>query len=97
VPRSHRRRPDPPPRGLLGAGVDRTVSGPDGDWVVRELRGATSTKTYRCPGCAQDILPGTPHLVVWPSRGTFSAGDGASERRHWHRACFSARGRRGTW
>jgi hypothetical protein len=97
VPRSNRRRPDPPPRTPLGAGVDRTVSGSDGDWVVRELRGTSSTKTYRCPGCTQEIPPGVPHLVVWPSRGTFSPADGATERRHWHRACFGARGRRGSW
>ncbi|MGI4895562.1 MAG: hypothetical protein ACRYF3_10660 [Janthinobacterium lividum] len=93
--RSNRRRPDPPPRGPLGGGVDRTVSGPDGEWVVRQLRGTTSTKAYRCPGCAQEILPGVAHLVVWPSRGTFSPGDGASERRHWHASCFESRGRRG--
>ncbi|WP_432495881.1 hypothetical protein [Kineococcus gypseus] len=95
MPRANRRRPDPPPRGALGRGVDRTVHAADGSWVVRELRGDTSTKTYRCPGCAQDIPPGVPHLVVWPSVGTFSPGDGASERRHWHAACFAARGRRG--
>jgi hypothetical protein len=95
VPRNNRRRQDPPPRGVLGAGVDRSVSGPDGDWIVRELRGTSSTKSYTCPGCFTDIPQGTPHLVVWPARGTFSPVDGASERRHWHRACFQQRGRRG--
>ncbi|MEZ0492308.1 hypothetical protein AB2L28_08660 [Kineococcus sp. TBRC 1896] len=94
MPRANRRRPDPPPRAPLGRGVDRTVSGPDGTWVVRELRGTSSEKTYRCPGCHQDIPPGTPHLVVWPARGTFSPGEGVTERRHWHRSCFTARGRR---
>ncbi|WP_432505074.1 hypothetical protein [Kineococcus arenarius] len=95
VPRANRRRPEPPSRGVLGRGVDRTVTGPDGSWVVRPLRGDTSEKTYRCPGCAQDIPPGRAHVVVWPSRGTFSPGDGVSERRHWHTSCFDARGRRG--
>ena len=95
VPRSNRRRPDPEPRAPLGAGVDRTVSGPDGEWVVRELRGTTSTKSYTCPGCHQDIPPGLPHLVVWPSRGTLSPGDGASARPPWPRASFAARERRG--
>ncbi|WP_432573729.1 LIM domain-containing protein [Kineococcus sp. SYSU DK005] len=94
MPRSNRRRPDPPARGVPGRGVDRTVDGPDGSWVVRQLRGGTSTKTYRCPGCAQEIPPGVPHVVVWPSHGTFSPGDGVSERRHWHPACFDARSRR---
>ncbi|MFB9375410.1 hypothetical protein ACFFKU_05630 [Kineococcus gynurae] len=94
MPRANRRRVDEP-RGVPGRGVDRSVSGSDGDWIVRTLRGDSSAKTYRCPGCRQEIAPGVPHLVVWPSRGTFSAGDGVSERRHWHRACFEHRGRRG--
>ena len=94
MPRANRRRDEPPPRAPLGRGVDRTVSGPDGEWVVRQLRGDTSAKPYTCPGCRQEIPPGVPHVVVWPSRGTFSPGDGASERRHWHASCFQNRSRR---
>jgi hypothetical protein len=93
VPRANRRRSEPP-SGPLGRGVDRSVSGPDGDWIVRTIRAGTSTKTYRCPGCHQDVPPGVGHLLVWPSRGTFSPGDGMTERRHWHSGCFAARGSR---
>ncbi|WP_369053782.1 hypothetical protein [Kineococcus terrestris] len=94
MPRANRRRSDPPPRAPLGRGVDRTVAGPDGEWVVRELRGSGSGKTYRCPGCAQELPASTPHVLVWPARGTFSPAGGLDERRHWHRACFQARHRR---
>ncbi|HEX3814137.1 MAG TPA: hypothetical protein VHX59_14990 [Mycobacteriales bacterium] len=58
-------------------------------YAVRPLRGSSSTKPYRCPGCEQEIQPGTPHVVVWPS-GDFEA----TERRHWHTGCWNARDRR---
>lgn len=67
---------------------DRVEEHPDGDFVVRPITGSRSTKTYRCPGCDQEIRPATPHLVVWP------VGD-EEHRRHWHRPCWQARDRRG--
>ena len=75
----------------------------DGDWVVRRLTGAASGKTYRCPGCDQEILPGTPHLVTWPAypRGPgddaedpWDTESAAGARRHWHGACWQARAHR---
>jgi hypothetical protein len=84
--------------------LERTESWPDGDWVVRPVPGATALKAYRCPGCDQEIRPGTPHLVTWPVDGSV-LGQGLGERRHWHRACWERRmhrhlrrprGRRGT-
>src|SRR5579872_5998415 len=74
------------------AGSERTESWPDGDWVVRPVAGANSTKLYRCPGCDQEIAPGTPHIVAWPA-DTIVAGP--AERRHWHRPCWERRLRRG--
>ena len=47
-------------------------------------------KTYRCPGCDQEIRPGVPHLVAWPADGR---GD-LTDRRHWHTGCWRARDRR---
>src|SRR5215831_16250290 len=38
----------------LRLGPERTESAPDGDWVVRPVPGAASTKAYRCPGCDQE-------------------------------------------
>jgi hypothetical protein len=73
----------------------------DGDWVVRPLTGAASAgKTYRCPGCDQEIRIGTPHVVTWPAYTRDSDLDpwdtdsAADRRRHWHTACWRARGNR---
>lgn len=49
-------------------------------FTVQAVSGATR-RTYRCPGCHQEIRPGTPHLVV--------VADGDVEgRRHWHTQCW---------
>jgi hypothetical protein len=88
--RRHRRAPAAEPRPLGGAHQD-VEEHPDGDWVVRRITGSSSTKTYRCPGCDQEIRPATPHVVAWPADGAA----GEQDRRHWHSACWDARGRRG--
>ena len=81
--------PDPVP------GPERVESWPDGDWVVRRVPGAASGKAYRCPGCDQEIAPGTPHVVAWPADGARMPGGAAlDERRHWHTACWQRRLRR---
>jgi hypothetical protein len=109
VPRSNqpRRRaarrpaaPEPDPA-ALGRGPVRRESGPDGDWLVRGITGAAAGKPYRCPGCDQEIRPGVPHVVAWPDDGSDGVavlgdpGAGLTDRRHWHTACWRARGRRG--
>ena len=43
--------------------MERVEEWPDGDWKVRMVTGASSTKVYRCPGCDQEIRGGLPHLV----------------------------------
>ena len=87
--RRNRRAPDAEPRPAGGAHQD-VEEHPDGDWVVRRITGSSSTKTYRCPGCDQEIRPATPHVVAWPA----DRPAGEDERRHWHTACWNARGRR---
>ena len=62
---------------------------PDGSWVVRGVPGSAEAKKYRCPGCDQEIKPGTAHVVVWPEETP-----GLTERRHWHNACWRRRPRR---
>jgi hypothetical protein len=78
------RRERPPAAWPLGP--ERPESWPDGEWVVRQIPGAAATKEYRCPGCDQEIVAGTPHLVAWPAEAT-----GVDLRRHWHRACWQRR------
>jgi hypothetical protein len=67
-------------------GPERTETWQDGDWVIRLVPGSSTGKSYRCPGCDQEIEAGTPHLVAWPALTP-----GLEERRHWHRACWQRR------
>jgi hypothetical protein len=92
VPRRNHRRDDAPPLDVERArqGVQRVQTWSDGDWTVRTIPGGASAKTYRCPGCNQEIRPGTPHVVAWPADGRGDEGD----RRHWHTGCWRARDRR---
>ena len=86
--RQNRRKSEEPRGGdpARAAGNEVVESGPDGDWRVRSIRGSSSTKVYRCPGCDQEIRPATPHIVAWPD------GDqDATHRRHWHKACWTKR------
>ena len=74
---------------VVRLGPPQTQEWPDGDWIVRQVPGAAATKTYRCPGCDQELRPGTAHVVVWPADS-----GGAEGRRHWHNACWQRRPRR---
>lgn len=60
---------------------------PDDEVEVRRVQPYQATKTYRCPGCQQDIRPGTGHVVAVPTAAV-------DERRHWHHGCWSQRARR---
>ncbi|WP_407924594.1 hypothetical protein [Catellatospora vulcania] len=71
-------------------GVEYVHDDPDGEFTVRHLSGERSDKTYKCPGCHQEIRPGVPHVVAWPSQGWGDAGD----RRHWHSSCWGSRHQR---
>lgn len=75
----------------LGSGyVERTESFRGEEWRVRPVAGATG-KRYRCPGCDQEIPPGTAHLVAWPAYSS-----GPADRRHWHNPCWQRRLQRHT-
>jgi hypothetical protein len=62
--------------------------------MVRRVTGAASTKTYRCPGCAQEIRPATPHVVAWRADAPLLGGQAVETRRHWHTTCWASRLRR---
>ncbi len=66
--------------------------GPDGSWTVQRV---TSTdKSYTCPGCRQEIPPGTAHVVAISQDHLFGADAALADRRHWHSGCWRARGNR---
>ncbi|MBZ2196284.1 hypothetical protein [Occultella gossypii] len=96
--RKSRRRPYAEPHPELDVesvlrGRTRTETRADGSqWAVRPVQG--SDKTYRCPGCVQEIAPGVAHVVAWGDDHLFGAEAALSERRHWHTACWQARDRR---
>jgi hypothetical protein len=96
VPR-HNRRLSPQPRGRADLPRDgatywgtRREPGPSwapGEiWFVRHMGAASAVKFYVCPGCNQNIPPGTAHVVAWPDTHR-----GPGDRRHWHTGCWSRR------
>jgi len=86
TPRRARRRDDEP-RPLRTDGLPLSESHPDGDWVVRPVSAVAAGKTYRCPGCDQEIPPRIAHVVAWRTGQE-------DDRRHWHRPCWQARDHR---
>ncbi|GAB3297954.1 ATP/GTP-binding protein [Epidermidibacterium keratini] len=85
----HNRRAAPPQRsvarGAVFGGASR-LEWRGEQWLMQPVTGG-SGKTYRCPGCDQEIRPGTGHVVAWPEYD-------ADDRRHWHTQCWAARDRR---
>lgn len=69
----------------------RTEQRRDGSWNVQPVSGASSTKSYTCPGCSLQIAPGTAHTVTWRADGLMGAEDDLAARRHWHNHCWTIR------
>lgn len=85
--RRNRRKPPPEASGSAGPWTGAVESDDQGDWIVRQVSGAAATKSYRCPGCDQEIVEGTPHVVTWLDGALV----GVDDRRHWHTPCWSRR------
>ncbi|WP_197287722.1 ATP/GTP-binding protein [Streptomyces apocyni] len=76
-------------RGERYGGFQHTETWQGEEFSVRHVAGASAAgKSYRCPGCDQEIPSVMPHVVAWPEFG------GVDDRRHWHKACWNARDRR---
>ncbi|MEW6974337.1 ATP/GTP-binding protein [Trueperella pyogenes] len=67
------------------------------EFKVHKIRAAA--KEYLCPGCHGAIRVGEAHVVAWTEDSWFGAQAGQEARRHWHTACWRAKGRHalGTW
>ena len=91
MPRSHRRRPDPPGGDSferLLAGWKRTEVRRGTEWTVQPVAAARGQKPYVCPGCGRAIEPGVAHLVAWRADGVLGAEADLAARRHWHTRCW---------
>lgn len=81
MPRRSRPREGRAPRERERPLAPEIVTGAPPGWQARAIAAAKATKWYRCPGCEQEIRPGTAHVTAWRLGAE-------SERRHWHRACW---------
>lgn len=94
MPRSNRprgRRPHEPEETGLDAmlsGWRRTEHRRGAAWNVQPVTGAQAVKAYSCPGCGQQIAPGTAHLVAWRADGVLGDEADLAARRHWHVRCW---------
>lgn len=66
----------------------RTETKRDGLWTVQSLSSSSAVKYYTCPGCGQEIAPGTAHAVAWRADGLMGEADDIAARRHWHAHCW---------
>ena len=57
-------------------------------WNVQPLSPSSAAKYYTCPGCGQEIAPGTAHIVAWRADGLMGEADDLAARRHWHSHCW---------
>jgi hypothetical protein len=73
------------------AGRLRTESRRDGLWNVQPQSAGSAAKSYACPGCGTEILPGIGHVVAWRADGILGEADDLAGRRHWHEHCWRIR------
>lgn len=69
-------------------GYRRQEAKRDGLWNVQPVSAAAAVKTYVCPGCSQDVVPGTAHVVAWRADGLMGETEDLASRRHWHSHCW---------
>ncbi|WP_174844708.1 hypothetical protein [Cryobacterium gelidum] len=72
----------------LLAGWRRSEVRRDGLWHVQPVPAKQAVKTYLCPGCTLEIVPGTAHIVTWRGDGVLGDAADLSNRRHWHNHCW---------
>ncbi|CDK01403.1 conserved hypothetical protein [Microbacterium sp. C448] len=90
MPRSNRRRPDPPGDGLerLMAGWKKSESRRGIEYTVQPVAAHRAVKSYTCPGCGRPVAAHTAHLVVWRADGVLGEAADLAARRHWHTHCW---------
>lgn len=58
------------------------------EWTVQPISRERAAKTYRCPGCGNDIEPGVAHVAAWRADGILGDASALADRRHWHNHCW---------
>jgi hypothetical protein len=83
-------RPDDAPLDLTRAlfGGRHTEPKRDGLWNVQPVAAASAVKVYTCPGCGNQVTPGTSHVVTWRADGLMGESNDLAARRHWHSHCW---------
>ena len=96
MPRSNR------PRGRKAAGDDaspldierltfgwrHTESKRGVSYTVQPISAANARKSYSCPGCGREVVPGAEHVAVWRAESIFGDDSALADRRHWHTHCW---------
>jgi len=72
----------------LLSGWRRTEIRRDGQWHVQPVPAAQALKSYVCPGCALEVVPGVAHVVAWRGDGVLGDEADLAARRHWHTHCW---------
>ncbi|MDR1188925.1 MAG: hypothetical protein LBK95_16005 [Bifidobacteriaceae bacterium] len=93
MPRGSRRakRAASPPRPL---DLARARGGQPARVVVRDGRDffvtppGPATKSYACPGCGSNVVPGQTQVTAWEAESLLGAESAVELRRHWHLACW---------
>jgi hypothetical protein len=70
------------------AGWRRTEQRRGATWNVQPISAVQAVKSYVCPGCGLEVLPGTAHLVTWRADGVMGDSADIAARRHWHTRCW---------
>lgn len=60
----------------------------DGLWNVQPVAAPSAVKAYTCPGCGNQVTPGTAHIVAWRADGLMGETEDLAARRHWHSHCW---------
>ncbi|QBE47732.1 ATP/GTP-binding protein [Leucobacter triazinivorans] len=86
----YRRAAEQPPRDVerLAYGGARRERWRGADWFVRDIPAHRAEKSYRCPACGTDVLPGQAHVVAWSAEHLFGDEAAVRDRRHYHAHCW---------
>lgn len=72
----------------MTAGWRRVESRRGVAWNVQPVSAVQAVKSYVCPSCGLEVVPGSAHLVIWRADGVLGDAADLASRRHWHTHCW---------